>query len=163
MRPSSHSKIEKVVVIGAGITGLVCARELIKNAQKSSRSVRVTLLESSPRIGGKIRSETLDDALIETGPDSFVTLKPEMIELINELGLRDELIGTAADATVSVLKDGRLLPMPSGMQLITPTRLLPFIFSPLFSCTMDWEQARHVLLCLLPKGSRNTRSRLAER
>jgi len=123
----------KVVVIGAGITGLVAARELFRISEKTRRAVEVVVLEASPRAGGKIRTETVDGAVIETGPDSFVTLKPEMLDLVRELGLESELIGTAPEATVSVLRGGRLLPMPAGMQLISPTRLLPFAFSPLFS------------------------------
>ncbi len=90
------------------------------------------MLEAATRIGGKIRTELVDDAVVETGPDSFVTLKPDMLELVRELGLEKELIPTGPDAAVSVLKNGRLVTMPSGMRLITPTRLIPFAFSPFF-------------------------------
>lgn len=133
MREARGESPRKVVVIGAGITGLVAARELLKLADKTRRPVEVVVLESSARAGGKIRTETVDGVVVETGPDSFVTLKPDMVELVRELGLEGELIGTAPEATVSVLRGGRLLPLPSGMQLISPTRLLPFAFSPLFS------------------------------
>lgn len=122
-----------VVVIGGGITGLVAARELYRVSEKKRVPVQVIVLEASPRLGGKIRTESLDGAVVETGPDSFVTLKPEMLELVRELGLEGDLIGTAPEATVSVLHGGRMLPLPSGLQLISPTRILPFAFSPLFS------------------------------
>jgi oxygen-dependent protoporphyrinogen oxidase len=130
---SRGEKPRKVVVIGAGITGLVAARELVKACEKSRAPVEVVVLEASPRIGGKVRTEIVDGAVVETGPDSFVTLKPDMLDLVRELGLADELIKTAPDASVSVLKNGCLLAMPSGMRLITPTRLIPFAFSPFFS------------------------------
>jgi oxygen-dependent protoporphyrinogen oxidase len=132
-RDPRGDKPRKVVVIGAGITGLTAARELYRVSVRTRRPVEVVVLEASPRLGGKIRTESVDGAVVETGPDSFVTLKPEMLELVRELGLENELIPTGGEATVSVLKGGRLLPMPSGMQLISPTRLLPFAFSPLFS------------------------------
>jgi oxygen-dependent protoporphyrinogen oxidase len=128
-----EERARKVVVIGAGITGLVAARELAKACERERRPVEVVVLEASPRIGGKVRTETVDDAVVETGPDSFVTLKPDMLQLVRELGLEKDLIKTAPDASVSVLREGRLTSMPSGMRLITPTRLIPFAVSPFFS------------------------------
>jgi protoporphyrinogen/coproporphyrinogen III oxidase len=135
MRERDHRAAppRKVVVIGAGITGLVAARELAKACERTRVPVEVVVLEASPRIGGKVRTEIVDDAVVETGPDSFVTLKPEMLALVRELGLEKDLIKTGPDASVSVLKNGRLVAMPSGMRLITPTRLIPFAVSPFFS------------------------------
>lgn len=47
----------KVVVIGAGLAGLTCARDLLKfNSQ-----LDVTILEASNRIGGRVHSMTADD------------------------------------------------------------------------------------------------------
>ncbi|MFI5362357.1 MAG: protoporphyrinogen oxidase, partial [Elusimicrobiota bacterium] len=133
MRDPRGAAPRKVVVIGAGITGLVAARELVRACEKDRRPVSVVVLESSERIGGKVRTERVGDAVVETGPDSFVTLKPDMLDLVRDLGLQDQLIPTSPDASVSVLRDGRLIPMPSGMRLITPTRLIPFALSPFFS------------------------------
>lgn len=159
MRQRRGEAPRKVVVLGAGITGLVAARELLRLSQKNRRPVDVVLLEASPRLGGKVRTETVDGAVVETGPDSFVTLKPEMLDLVKELGLESELIATAPDATVSVLKDGRLLPMPAGMQLVSPTRLLPFAFSPLFS----WRaKLRMALEPLVPPGPADADESLAD-
>lgn len=123
----------KVVVIGAGITGLTAARELAQACERERRPVEIVVLEASPRIGGKVRTEIVGDAVVETGPDSFVTLKPDMLQLVRELGLAQDLIKTGRDASVSVLRDGCLAAMPSGMRLITPTRLIPFAVSPFFS------------------------------
>jgi oxygen-dependent protoporphyrinogen oxidase len=136
----------KVVVIGAGITGLVAARELVRACEKSRRPVSVVVLEAAERIGGKVRTELVGDAVVETGPDSFVTLKPEMLDLVRELGLGNELIPTGPDASVSVLRAGRLVPLPSGMRLITPTRLLPFAFSPFFSLGAKLRMALEPLI-----------------
>jgi oxygen-dependent protoporphyrinogen oxidase len=140
----------KAVVIGAGITGLAAARELLRLAEKNRRPIDVVVLEASPRVGGKVQTVDVGGAVVETGPDSFVTLKPEMLELVKELGLESELIATAPDATVSVLKDGRLLPMPAGMQLVSPTRLIPFAFSPLFSWRAKLRMALEPLVAAGP-------------
>ncbi|UPT74204.1 MAG: protoporphyrinogen oxidase [Elusimicrobiota bacterium] len=119
---------KKVVVLGAGISGLVAAYELSKRSR-----VEVIVLEAAPRAGGKIKTENVDGQIVESGPDSFLTTKPEMVELVRELGLEGDLIPTGADSRVSVLVGGRMLPMPSGLNLVAPTRALPFAFSPLFS------------------------------
>jgi oxygen-dependent protoporphyrinogen oxidase len=120
-------------VIGAGITGLTAARELFRVSEKVRRPVEVVVLEASPRAGGKIKTENVDGAVVETGPDSFVTLKPEMLELVRELGLESELIPTGSESGVGVLHQGRMRSLPSGMQLVSPTRILPFAFSSLLS------------------------------
>jgi oxygen-dependent protoporphyrinogen oxidase len=133
VRDSGAQAPRKIVVIGAGVTGLVAAREILRRADAVRTRVEVTVLEASPRAGGKIRTEHVAGAVVETGPDSFVTLKPEMLELVRELGLESELIATAPNASVSVYKDGQLLPLPDGFQLVSPTKILPFAFSSLFT------------------------------
>ncbi len=130
MRPGQRPPAtKKVVVLGGGISGLVAAYELVKRGSP----IEVTVLEAGKTLGGKIRTETIDGQVVETGPDSFLTTKPEMLELVRELGLENELIGTGPDAGVGILLGGRLVPMPAGMNLVAPTRVLPFAFSPLFS------------------------------
>lgn len=129
MRPGRPQAAKRVVVLGGGIAGLTAAYELAKRGP----SVEVTLLEAAPVLGGKIRTETIDGQVFEAGPDSFLTTKPEMLELVRELGLGDEVIGTGPDAGVDILLGGRLVPMPSGMNLVAPTRLLPFALTPLFT------------------------------
>ena len=131
-RGGESRRPRRVVVIGGGIAGLSAAWELAKAAQKGE-AIELTVLEASPRVGGKIRTELVAGQVVETGPDSFLTTKPEMLELVRELGLGDELIGTGSDPRVSVLVGGRLRALPSGMDLISPTRVLPFAFSSLFT------------------------------
>jgi oxygen-dependent protoporphyrinogen oxidase len=128
MRPSRQEQAKRVVVLGGGISGLVAAYALVKRGR-----VNVTVLEAGKTLGGKVRTETVEGQVVETGPDSFITTKPEMLELVRELGLGGDLISTGADGGVSVLLGGRLVPMPAGLNLIAPTQVLPFAFSPLFT------------------------------
>jgi oxygen-dependent protoporphyrinogen oxidase len=117
-----------VAIIGGGISGLSAAWVLHK------RQVPYLLLEAGERLGGVIRTESEGGFLLEGGPDSMLAQKPEGIALCRELGLGERLVPTNPDErAVFVLHRGRLHPLPEGMMLAVPTRVLPFLASGLFS------------------------------
>ena len=118
----------EVVVVGGGIAGLAAAFRLRELGRE------VLLLEASPRLGGVVRTETVDGFVIEAGPDALLAQKPEGLALCDALGLAGRVIPTSPRAhTVLVLHRGRLHPLPEGMMLAVPTRVLPFLRSGLFS------------------------------
>src|SRR5689334_8327328 len=115
--------MKKTIIIGGGIAGLATAFHLYENGFTD-----FTLVESAPRLGGKIASIEQNGFLIEGGPDSFITQKKSTIELCSKLGLEDQLIGSQAGATF-VWSDGKLHPMPEGMMLMAPTMIAPIVRS----------------------------------
>ncbi len=124
-----------VAVIGGGIAGLSAAWYL----QTRGSNTTYTVLESADRWGGKVQTEHVDGPgetpfVVDAGPDSVLTRKPWALELARELDLGDQLVGTTPrkHATL-VLHRGRLVPLPAGLDLLAPTRMLPFVRSPLFS------------------------------
>ena len=122
--------MNKTVIIGGGIAGLATAFYLQESGQ-----VDYTLIECSPRWGGKIISAEQDGFLVEGGPDSFITQKTSTLELCSRLGLDNQLVGSngGKHATTYVWSKGRLHPMPEGMMLMAPTMVLPFLRSRLIS------------------------------
>lgn len=97
---------------------------------------KITLLEASGQLGGKIETERRDGFLMELGPDSFLSTKPWAVQLCQELGLDDELIGTNPDQRdVFILHRGRLVPLPDGLIMMVPTRLTSLATTPLLSLT----------------------------
>ncbi len=123
-----------VVIAGGGISGLATAYYLRKLAEEAGQAVDIMLFESGARVGGKIVTERADGFVIEGGPDSFLTTKPWAVDLCRELGLGDRLIPTnPAQKTVYVYSRGKLHPIPDGLRLIAPTRLMPFLRSGLIS------------------------------
>ena len=117
-----------VAIIGGGISGLSAAYALHK------RQVPYLLLEAGPSLGGVIRTETRDGFLLEGGPDSMLAQKPEGVALCRELGLGERLVPTNPDLrSVYILHRKRLHPLPEGMMLAVPTKILPFARSGLFS------------------------------
>jgi oxygen-dependent protoporphyrinogen oxidase len=133
-----------VVVVGGGIAGLAAALALHEAGRDA------LLLESSPRYGGVIRTETTGGFVIEAGPDSILAQKPEGLALCRTLGLADRLIPTNPETrTIFVLRRGRLHALPEGMMLAVPTRIGPFLRSGLFS----WPgKLRMGLDLVLPRG-----------
>ncbi len=120
----------KVVVVGGGISGLTAAFSLLK----ADPDADVTILESTGRIGGVISTLFDEDCVIEEGPDSFLTSKPWAVSLCEELGLLDQLIATNdANRRAFIATDGRLQPLPEGFFLLAPTKIWPFIDSPILS------------------------------
>src|SRR5580692_9991781 len=81
----------RTAIIGGGIAGLAAAYELEK-ARAAGAPVEYTLFESADKLGGSLASEIVDGAVLERGPDSFLTEKPEAAELCRELGLATDLI-----------------------------------------------------------------------
>src|SRR3979409_1863509 len=75
-----------VAVIGAGIAGLAAARFLVRGG------VRVTVLEGSPQIGGKLRVSEIAGVAVDEGAESMLARRPEGLDLIRGVGLGDELV-----------------------------------------------------------------------
>jgi protoporphyrinogen/coproporphyrinogen III oxidase len=106
-----------VVVIGAGISGLVCAYRL------KMLGVDVALIEKSDRVGGVIQSERIDGYLIERGPNSSQGTD-ELVALVDELGITDELVEGDPKAPAYVYFGGRLHAVPSGPVAFLRSKLL---------------------------------------
>ncbi len=149
-----------VTIIGGGIAGLATAYYLQKKSRAAGLDYHYTLLESAPRFGGKISTDTIQDFVIEGGPDSFITQKPWATQLCREIGLADRLIPTNDERrNIFVLNRGKLVPFPGGYRLTVPTEFIPFITSSLIS---PWGKLRMGLDLLIPPRRENGDESLAD-
>ena len=82
------------------------------------------MLESSPRLGGALRSDEFGGRVVDMGPDGFLGRRPEAVDLCREVGLADALVPIAGRGA-SVWARGRLRPLPDGLALGIPTRFWP--------------------------------------
>jgi oxygen-dependent protoporphyrinogen oxidase len=115
-----------VVIVGGGISGLSTAYYL------NRAGVPFTLIEKASHLGGVIRTETVNNCLIEGGPDSFLTQKPWALELIRDLGIESHVMGSNDDERETFIwKDGQMVPLPEGLQFLIPTRLGAMLGTPL--------------------------------
>ncbi|HXC62644.1 MAG TPA: protoporphyrinogen oxidase [Nitrospiria bacterium] len=126
--------MKTVAIVGGGITGLAAAYYLEEQAKTGVLPLTSRLIERLPQCGGKIRTDRMNGFIIEGGPDSFISMKPWGIELCQRLGLSEHLTGTNPNQKqIYLLRKGRLAELPEGIMALMPTRLWPFLKSPLIS------------------------------
>ncbi|MGW7369792.1 protoporphyrinogen oxidase [Streptomyces sp. NPDC054841] len=102
-----------VVVIGGGIAGLAAAHRLL------TTGVRVTLLEATTRLGGKLQTGEIAGGPVDLGAESMLARRPEAVDLARAVGLGERL-RPPATATASVWTRDALRPMPKGHVMGVP-------------------------------------------
>ncbi|GAA1922960.1 NAD(P)/FAD-dependent oxidoreductase [Nocardioides marmoribigeumensis] len=111
----------EVVVVGAGLAGLVCAREIAGAGRD------VLVLEASDGVGGRIRTDRVDGFLVDRG---FQVLNTGYPALTDNLDL-DALDLCRLDDAVDVRRGGTMhtvtnpLAQPAGLPGLVSTDLLP--------------------------------------
>ncbi|MET7983750.1 MULTISPECIES: protoporphyrinogen oxidase [unclassified Streptomyces] len=110
---ASDTDTRHVVVIGAGIAGLAAAHRLL------GRGSRVTVVEASDRVGGKLLPGEIAGVRVDLGAESMLARRPEAVDLAREAGLSDSL-RPPATATASIWTRGALRPMPKGHVMGVP-------------------------------------------
>lgn len=127
----------KVAIVGGGISGLACAWYL----QRAGAEAVVF----DPTPGGLIGTSHVDGCILETGPESWLGSKPWAEQLIRELGLGGQITGSNdAKRRTYVLRDGRFIPLPEGLQMVVPTRVMPVISTELFGWSTKLRMATEI-------------------
>lgn len=100
-RPGAAS----VAVIGGGVAGLTAAF-LLRNS-----GLTVTVLEGSPRLGGKLAVSEVAGVPVDAGAEALLARRPEGTGLIGDLGLSGalEVPGTTS---AGIWTRGRVRPLP---------------------------------------------------
>ncbi|WP_424862288.1 protoporphyrinogen oxidase [Streptomyces sp. MMS24-I29] len=109
----AHTDTGHVVVIGGGIAGLAAAHRLL------GAGLRVTLLEATDRLGGKLMTGEIAGTQVDLGAESMLATRPEAVELARAVGLGDRLRAPATTAA-SVWTRDALRPMPKGHVMGVP-------------------------------------------
>jgi oxygen-dependent protoporphyrinogen oxidase len=109
---------KRIAIIGGGITGLTAAWRL------HTRGHRVRLFEAEARFGGAVRSERIDDWLVEAGPNSLHVNSPEVAAVLGELGLEPKTLAASPVAENRyIVRRGRLRTVPLSSPDLLTSRL----------------------------------------
>jgi oxygen-dependent protoporphyrinogen oxidase len=116
--------MKRVVIVGAGISGLSIAYRL----QESRPAISITVLEKNQRPGGVVWTERQDDFQVEVGPNGFLDSKPSTLNLCRALGIEDRLVpaSEASGRNRYLWWNGKLEPLPRSLR--------SFLTTPLLSC-----------------------------
>lgn len=106
-----------IAIVGAGITGLTLAHELAR------RNRDFIVVDAACEPGGVMRSITVGGHLLELGPQR-TRLTPQIGALVDELGLRDELVTAPPDLPLQVYRAGKLRRVPFSLGAAFRTDLI---------------------------------------
>lgn len=113
----------RVAVLGGGIAGLAAAHTI------ACAGVGVVVYDRAERLGGKLRTTSLDGIPAEEGADAFLVRRPEAADLAAAVGA--EAVYPHSSPT-QVFCGGRLRTLPAGTVLGVPRSLsgLPAVLGP---------------------------------
>lgn len=105
-----------VVVVGAGLAGLVCADDLMR------AGIDCTVLEASDRVGGRVRTDEVDGYLLDRGFQILLTAYPEVARRLDlaALDLHEFAPGAVVRTATGMCEVGDPLRRPS--QLLATVR-----------------------------------------
>jgi protoporphyrinogen/coproporphyrinogen III oxidase len=101
------------VIVGGGISGLAAAFFL------RDAGVDVTVLEGSPRVGGKLAVSEIAGVPVDEGAEALLARRPEGTELISAAGLAGQLVAPGTTAA-AIWTRGRLRPLPKRQLMGVP-------------------------------------------
>jgi len=105
-----------VVIVGGGIAGLAAAFFL------RGEPVRVTVLEGSPRLGGKLSVSEVAGIAVDEGAEALLVRRPEGTGLIREVGLGDQLVTPGTTSSAIWTRDA-MRPLPRRQFMGVPADL----------------------------------------
>lgn len=101
----AHSSTARAAVIGGGVSGLVAAWELARSG------MAVTVWEADDHWGGAVSALTLDGITADAGAEAIAVGRPAGLQLIEDLGLRgDVLTPRRTDSRIAMADGLRELP-----------------------------------------------------
>ncbi|HSK47028.1 MAG TPA: protoporphyrinogen oxidase [Coriobacteriia bacterium] len=138
--------MKKVIVIGGGVTGLGAAYK-VRRAAAEGHDVDVVVVEKDSRVGGKLATEMVEDDqggryIVDGGSDAFLTAKPAVARIARLLGISDDITPSCDEnKTTLIVKGKRLIPMPDGIMMFAPTKMVPMATTALYSWPAKFRMA----------------------
>ncbi|APZ91827.1 NAD(P)/FAD-dependent oxidoreductase [Fuerstiella marisgermanici] len=146
---------DPVVIIGAGLAGLTCAREL------HARGVEFVLLEAADGVGGRVRTDEVDGFLLDRGFQVLLTAYPEAAKQLDYDALN-----------LKAFEPGSLIRTTTGLHCMAdpwrrPSQALTTAFAPIGGFAdklrigrLRWEAGRGTMAGLFKRPDRTTEAEL---
>ncbi len=128
---SSSASFPHVVVVGGGISGLAAALAV---RDRSAGRVRVTVLEGSPAIGGKLTLVEVAGLTCDAGAEALLARRPEALSLVHAAGLAHDVVHPAVGGA-ALWTRGQMRPLPAGQLMGIPGDLRALAASQAISLT----------------------------
>ena len=138
--------MKRIIVIGAGASGLGAAFK-IRRAAQAGHDVDVVVLERESVVGGKLRTDVITDDegrrfVVDGGSDAFLTSKPAVARVAKLAGIFDDITPSCDENKKTlIVKNGRLIEMPDGIMMFAPTKLIPLATTSLYSWAAKFRMA----------------------
>jgi oxygen-dependent protoporphyrinogen oxidase len=128
MEPTSSTSGRRVIVAGAGISGLATALAVEDLARERALPIPdITLLEADSHPGGKIRTINADGFTCEWGVNGFLNKEPATLELVRRIDHWDQLLpASGAYKNRFLFVRGKLRPVQMHPLKFMFSGLLPF-------------------------------------
>jgi protoporphyrinogen/coproporphyrinogen III oxidase len=105
-----------VAIVGGGIAGLAAAFFL------RDEPVTVTVLEGSPRVGGKLAVSEVAGVMVDEGAEALLARRPEGMELVRAAGLAGDLVWPGTTAA-RIWSRGEMRALPARQMMGVPADL----------------------------------------
>lgn len=135
----------RIVIVGAGISGLAAARAAADRAGELAGGLEVVVLERDDHVGGKVRSVNDGEGwLVEEGPTGFLDNEPALDRLIASAGLEKQPADEAS-AHRFLVRGGRMREIHAhpakflGSGLMGPLGILRLAMEPWIKAKRDGE------------------------
>lgn len=115
----------RVIVVGAGVSGLSLAVTLQDEARARGERLELVVLERDQRPGGHARTVIDGGFVVEQGPNGFLNREPETLALVDRLQIRARIVeANRSAARRFILRDGRLCQVPDSPGVLVRTPAL---------------------------------------
>jgi oxygen-dependent protoporphyrinogen oxidase len=112
----ARTELPRVVIVGGGIAGLAAAFFL------RDAGLAVTLLEGSPRLGGKLAVSEVAGIAVDAGAEALLARRPEGTDLVGAVGLAGQL-ALPGTTTAGIWTRQRLRSLPRRQLMGVPADL----------------------------------------
>ncbi len=134
-----------------GLAAAVRLQELASGNQEAENAfppyATWELWESRDRLGGVLQTEHAEGFLIERSADNFLNQIPAAYRLAERVGFADQLIApNTGNRRASVVRDGKLHPVPDGFMLMAPSAIAPMWRTKLLSWEAKLRMAGELLV-----------------